>query len=172
MDETSYVLQMDHVTWELNALKEFVAESSEKWEGLNQVMPFIKLTNVEPPVLDIIKQLTSDFHISLNESYIVKLKANSVLEKHSDHPRIASFNFPLTDNATSAFVKFYIQDSTPPDPYHEAEYTHNITSTPFIYNVRLNHSFHNPTDSDVILLNLSTFNDWDQVKSIIESKRM
>jgi len=172
MEQSSYALEMNHIVWDPNALNEFVESSADKWSDTNVgVMPYIKLSGYEAPVLEILKQLSLDFSMSIEESYIVRLKSNSVLGKHTDNPRKASFNFPLTENISSCFVKFYGSIDAPSN-VDENVYLYQMNETPVLFNVRVEHSFHNPTDSDVILLNLSTSDDWDRVKEIIESKRM
>ena len=172
MDISNYFLETNYFQWDANALIQYVETlPAESWSRETDVMPCVKLSGYEPEILKVTKEMAVDFTISLNELYIVKLKANSVLGKHSDSPRKVSFNFPLIGDFDSAYVKFYVNDALPPN-------YNLVTSDPLymkkdkitLLRVENDHSFHNPTNNDIILLNLSITDNWDTAKSVVLSK--
>ncbi len=172
MDISNYFLETNYFQWDANSLIQYVESlPEESWAGTTTVMPFIKLTGYEPEILKVTEKMAVDFFISLDELYIVKLKANSVLDKHSDSPRKVSFNFPLIGDFDGAYVKFYVNDAFPPNyniVVSEPQYMKKDKIT--LLRVENDHSFHNPTNNDIILLNLSITNDWDTAKSVVLSK--
>ena len=173
MQVSDYALEANFLTWDSNALQAFLDSfDAQSWKDVDRTMPYILFQELDSSVIDILTQFNGQLQFDLSASYFIKLKANSVLPKHIDS-RNASLNIPLTPEYTSSFVTFYEDQVEIVDGFAKVtpvEHVYNSKDMPVFYKTTLQHSFHNPTNKSIILLNLSLSSSWDDIKKYVESK--